>query len=214
MDLLANQAIGVIGRIFTNVKERLHKRPDAEFRYSVFRLLIAFCFSIYLLASYFDPQTHAGDSSALFWLNIGLGSYILFAFISAVLVFIRPGTFQSRRLLNLVIDCVASFCILYFGRQNTMAMLMLFPWIALGHGLSYGTRYLVLAGSTSLITLSMLLISSVFWQQHLVFGIGVLMTILVMTAIGYFLTVKEKLTRRSDSEHEQAVIRIVIASIA
>ncbi len=214
MDALANQLVRSAGRIFADVKDRLQKRPDSEFKHSIFRLLVAFCFSIYLLASYLDYDFSAIKPDVLVWLGISLGSYILFSGISAIHVFIHPGVFPSRRLLALGVDCAAAFCMLYFGQLNTMALLMLFPWIALGNGLSYGVRYLVFAGGASLITLLILLASSDFWRQHLVFGVGVLIFILLITAIGYFFTVRERLAKRSDSEHEQAIIRVVIASIA
>lgn len=211
---MANKLINTVGEILNTTKERLYKRSDPEFRYSLFRLLGAFSFSVYLLFSYFDHGLEfVGPDSAL-WLGISLGLYMTFAAASTAWVYNLPGVSHSRRVLTMVADCAATFCILYFGRQATMMMLMLFPWILLANGLCYGTRYLVQAGSISLVALSMLILNSDFWQRHLIFGVGVLMTVLIMTAVGYFYTVKEKLSKRSDSEHEQAIIRIVIASIA
>lgn len=211
---MANKLINATGEILSNMKERLYKRSDPEFRYSLFRVLGALSFSIYLLFSYFDYGRSILGSETALWLGISLGLYMLFAVTSMAWIFNRPGVSHFRRMLTIVADCAVTFCMLYFGRQATTVMLMLFPWILLVNGLCYGARYLVHAGSISLITLLLLILNNDFWRQHLIFGVGVLITVLIMTAVGYFHTVKQRLSKRSDSEHEQAIIRIVIASIA
>jgi two-component system sensor histidine kinase RpfC len=210
---MASKLINATGEILYRVKERLYKRSDPEFRYSLFRLLAAFSFSIYLLFSYFDHGLDFVETETFLWLGVSVGLYMLFAISSAVWMFSHPGT-PYFPLLTTIADCAVAFGTLYFGQQATMILLILFPWILLANGLCYGARYLVNAGSLSLITLSALILNSGFWQRHLVFSVGVLTTVLVMTAVGYFYTVRERLSKRSDSEHEQAIIRIVIASLA
>lgn len=103
----------------------------------------------------------------LFFLGYGVFGLIMLAIIRQF-----PGNFMWRRLATMFGDYGMLTYAMIVGGQVTMPFFALILWIAVGNGMRFGTRYLVIAATCSQASLAALVIFSPFWLDN----IGIILT--------------------------------------
>ena len=101
----------------------------------------------------------AGASIA--WMYLAAIPYCLIIIIWSRL---DPGPNPERRLLGIVADVGTTSYALAAGGDALAPFIIVYYWLILGHGLRYGSRYLVLTSALCFFAFTAVLITSTYWS--------------------------------------------------
>jgi signal transduction histidine kinase len=93
--------------------------------------------------------------------------YGVFGFAMLTIIRRYPGHFLGRRLVAILGDYSALTYTLIAGEQPTMPFYALILWVAVGNGMRFGRRYLVIAAILAQVSLAAMVIFSPFWLNHI-----------------------------------------------
>jgi two-component system, sensor histidine kinase RpfC len=191
---------------FANNQARL----KSDYSHAWFRFVIALSICLYFLyLSFYVPEAGIRSGVILGFIMLYLSAPL------AQFVWVRkfPGRFLERRLAAISIDQFALSSALVMGERFVWPVLFLFLWSTFANGVRYGVSYLVTSGSIGLAGMVGVFMLSPYWQQQSGLIFPCFMVLLFITLAGCFL-VKKQGTKDNYLDHEQALIRIVVASIA
>ncbi len=117
----------------------------------------------------------AGASIA--WMYLAAMPYCLIIIIWSRL---DPGPNPERRLLGIVADVGTTSYALAAGGDALAPFIIVYYWLILGHGLRYGSRYLVLTSALCFFAFTAVLITSTYWSAHPALGIGILTGMVIL----------------------------------
>jgi len=110
---------------------------------------------------------------------------------------IYPSINTSRRLVGLVHDQIFATLLLVLADEKASLFLFVYAWVAIGNGFRYGVKYLYASSALGFLCLSFVFLKSEYWQQHQLFGIGVLIMTVALTGFTANL-----FTRLKNAHHE------------
>ncbi len=185
------------------------KKIKADIGQGIFRIILVSMFlGYYLIISIYDP----GSTAVSITVAMFVAGYLVFSLLLFAWTVIDRSAVLSRRVICIVGDYSIVTLTLYLGGELALPALFLYPWIAIGNWLRYGASYSIISGVVGLSYFMLLSIVSPFWVSNPVLTLTVFFTFLASTLSGYF-KVRSKYYDHKDTEHEQAAIRVVIASL-
>ncbi len=181
-----------------------------DYDQALLRIIITAGFCIYFLFLYL----YASASREMLVLMTGfVFCFLLFAFGMIIWSIKWPEKALVRRVVGIVADYFALSFVLCVGGKLALPALFIFPWTAIANGLRYGTRYFIVSGITGMFSMMAVLSIAVFWREYSGLFLAIFVVLLLVTVIGYSMS-KSQLNTGGDTEHEQAVIRVLVASLA
>lgn len=106
-----------------------------------------------------------------------------FLFFSAgiiLVIFINPQISRPRRVLGMVTDLSAATYGMYMSGEIGSPLFGVYLWVTFGNGFRYGPPYLYAATTLSIIGFTLVILTSSYWRQHHVLGIGLLLALIVL----------------------------------
>jgi len=167
---------------------RLKGTGDSEPEQAKLRLAIGV-----LLVGYFCLPW--GSEEAFSEVIISLPSLItIFYYSSALFIFlailINPIASPTRRVTGAALDMISLSIVMFHAGGEAVLLFVLYPWVILGNGFRYGTRYLFVSQGISVVGFLTAILWGSFWQEHLAFGISLLLMLILLPLYAAFLIEK------------------------
>ncbi len=164
----------------TGITEKIRRiltliRADTDLEQSVIRTTACALLGIY---SFVVVRMDLAAAS-IAWMYLAALPYCL-----AIIVWSKldPGPNPERRLLSIAADVGTTSYALAFGGEMLAPFIVVYFWLILGHGLRFGTRYLVVTAALSMLAFLAVLIISPYWSLHLAIGAGILVGMVALPA--------------------------------
>ena len=220
----ANEPAG----IWRVLGDRLHRRGDSEHEQCLIRIGFAVAILFYLGVVALGEQPPPTIRACL----LIAGWYLAGAIALFTHLVWRPEVNAVRRFTAMLLDLGTLPFGMIIGGELVAPLYPLFLWNSLGMGFRYGRAYLFCAAALSLIGFAAVIALSDFWQAKPALAAGLWIALLAVPVYASSLLSKLNQTRpaqddqplwrrlvaqlrqRLDSEHEQIVIRLVIAAAA
>jgi len=90
----------------------------------------------------------------------------IFVALSLLYIIYRPGNYPVRRIVNMMGDYGSLAIIMILGEATAMPFYTLILWVALGNGMRFGQRYLLIAAIMAQLTLLALILTSAYWRDQ------------------------------------------------
>lgn len=170
---------------YRRFKTRLKRTGDSEPAQAKLRLAIG----VFLVAYFCLPWGSDEDFAVVIR---SIPSLItIFYYSSALAIFIaivlRPKPSPIRRVTGATLDMVSLSIVMYFAGDQSVLLFVLYPWVILGNGFRYGTRYLFISQGIALSGFLVAIALGRFWQEHLAFGISLLVMLILLPLYAAFL---------------------------
>lgn len=209
MDELHKKLLGI--GIFHLLKDRLSRRRDTELEQALVRILVASCFLLYF-SNVYNYFLHSGLNINLIQIVVGIYFLLGIGIIGWIIVYPEP--LELRRITGIIGDNIIVTGLLVVTGQMGMPAIIVYPIIVMGSAFHYGIKYLIIGALCSTIGMFVVLVFGHLPSSGITIVVGAIVFMIVVFAFGYFFLIKENLAKhRPDSEHEQALIRIVITAI-
>jgi len=171
--------------LFAKLNRRLQRTGDTEPAQAKLRLAIGV-----LLVGYFCLPWSAGESFAE--VIRSLPSLItIFYYSSALSIFIaiviNPKASPIRRVSGAALDMISLSIVMYFAGADSVILFVLYPWVILGNGFRYGTRYLFISQGIAIAGFLTAIIWGTYWQDHRSFAIGLFLLLALLPLYAAFL---------------------------
>jgi two-component system sensor histidine kinase RpfC len=167
------------------LNRRLQRTGDTEPAQAKLRLAIGV-----LLVGYFCLPWGAGESFAE--VIRSLPSLItIFYYCSALSIFIaiviNPKASPIRRVSGAALDMISLSIVMYFAGADSVILFVLYPWVILGNGFRYGTRYLFISQGIAITGFLTAILWGSYWQGHRSFAIGLFLLLALLPLYAAFL---------------------------
>ena len=90
----------------------------------------------------------------------------IFVALSLLYIIYRPGNYPVRRIVNMMGDYGSLAIIMILGEATAMPFYTLILWVALGNGMRFGQRYLLIAAIMAQLTLLAIILTSAYWRDQ------------------------------------------------
>ena len=90
----------------------------------------------------------------------------IFVALSLLYIIYRPGNYPVRRIVNMMGDYGSLAIIMILGEATAMPFYTLILWVAIGNGMRFGQRYLLIAAIMAQLTLLALILTSAYWRDQ------------------------------------------------
>lgn len=174
--------------LWSFTRTRLTNRPDSEHEQAGVRILILIISITYahiLAAAY-----QAGPNTFLTAINL-LYLTLIYSITLLIAIIIHPQKSVFRRVITIIIDPIAIGFFMFLGDDFIAPWFGVYLWVIFGNGFRYGENYLYLSAAISIISFSLVLLFTPFWQEILPLGIGLLISLFVLP--GYVATLIKRL---------------------
>ncbi len=162
--------------LFAAVSEKLDRRSDSEHTQALIRIAIGSVGLIYLFLVYVSGKLGAAQQHMFLFV-----ACFVFAAISIfAAVVIQPQVSQSRRLLGMALDFGATSYFMYVMKDMGILFFAVYLWVVIGNGLRYGTRYLYIAMTASIVCFTVVIASSSYWIEQWSFSAGLLIAMVAL----------------------------------
>jgi len=150
-------------------RARLAARPDTEHEQAIVRLMIGT-----LLGAYFLPQSLNLSGWSTIEPNIlAFGSYFAVALLVLAWNLSSNAVSHARRCIALVADMAMVTYTMWAFEDGGLPLVLVYVWVTLANGFRYGPQYLMISLGVSLAGFVTVIMTTEFWQQHLVEGAGI-----------------------------------------
>ncbi len=170
---------------FAKLNRRLKRTGDTEPAQAKLRLAIG----VLLIGYFCMPWASNETFSDIIY---SLPSLItIFYYSSALLIFIaiviHPRASPARRITGATLDMVSLSVVMYLAGNESVTLFVLYPWVILGNGFRYGTRYLFVSQAIAIAGFLAAIIWSSFWQDNRAVSIGLLLLLVLLPLYAAFL---------------------------
>ena len=90
----------------------------------------------------------------------------IFVALSLLYIIYRPGNYPVRRIVNMMGDYGSLAIIMILGEATAMPFYTLILWVAIGNGMRFGQRYLLIAAIMAQLTLLAIILTSAYWRDQ------------------------------------------------
>jgi len=103
----------------------------------------------------------------------------------AILVY--PVASPLRRVIGAALDMISLSVAMYFAGGDSVILFVLYPWVILGNGFRYGTRYLFISQAIATTGFLAAVIWGSYWQEHRSFALGLFLLLVLLPIYAAFL---------------------------
>lgn len=171
--------------LLAKLNHRLKNTGDTEPAQAKLRLSIG----VFLVAYFCLPW---GANENFSEVIVSLPSLItIFYYSGALSIFLAlvlaPKASPARRITGAALDMVSLSIVMYFAGEDSVILFVLYPWVILGNGFRYGTRYLFVSQAIAIAGFLVAVIWGDYWQNHKSFAIGLLLLLTLLPLYAAFL---------------------------
>lgn len=154
----------------------MSRRKRTELSQSVARVMISALVLSYLLIYSFLGDAYPNQNLAI----LMLCAFFVYSIVLYAAVRLNPEPVIWRRGLAMVIDLSGLSLGFYLAGSFSGIFYPIFLWVIVGNGLRFGVRYLFVAMTITVATLTIAMLSSDYWRQQSSLGIGLILGIIVL----------------------------------
>ncbi|MCF7749748.1 response regulator [Bacillus subtilis subsp. subtilis] len=215
--------------LLASLRARLSGRPDSEHVQNLVRIAITTLFIGYLA---WRGWSGGARILPLTWMTLAVELLVSAVLMGAILA--APGLSHARRIVGMGVDYAAIGTIMVAQGEPAAPLYVVLLWVTIGNGMRYGTSYAQAATALGCLSFLAALSLSPYWHGHrflawgLLLGLAVIPLYFVAASQGrmthgagmpqerakglrrWLLVLRDRLTKRPDSEHAQAIVRIVL----
>lgn len=184
---------------FSHLISKLSPGEDTEYQQALVRVLFVGAFGVFFGLVHFTDWLGGVSDQAIYVIALyGLGAFVLVGSI-----FLKPVVSVRRRLAGIFLDILASTFLLITGGEIVALIYGGYLWVTIANGLRYGVHYLKIAHIASLFGFTAVLIFSRYWHEHMVFGIGLLLWLLLLPLyVAKLLTIVEGAVQKANDANK------------
>jgi two-component system sensor histidine kinase RpfC len=170
------------------LNHRLKRTGDSEPEQAKLRLAICFIVVAYIIIPWGQGETLVSTITSLAGI---MGTiYYSFALVIFAAIVAYPKASQLRRICGAVLDMGMLSWLMYYSGAETVPFFLIYLWVILGNGFRFGLTNLYISQGIAIVGFSSVVIWGEYWQQHLIFGISLLLTICLLPLYAGFLIKK------------------------
>jgi two-component system sensor histidine kinase RpfC len=189
------------GLRLSSIKTMLGSIRGSELEQALLRVLIGGAVMAYLAWLVFFSGASQPQHSEVFAVSVG---FFLLGVAIVVRVVVHPQGSVARRILAMIADnAVTSYCLIRTGEGGAV-VLFVYLFITFGNGFRYGKRYLYTCQLMAIAGFTTVLVFSPFWSEHLLIGLGFLISLIVLPYYQRILTDWIRLARQQADEANRA----------
>ena len=179
------------------LRARFRDRPDSEHAQALVRLVIAALILVYLAGlSIGGGSFDARDRAAL--LIILTETALGFAILAAIAL--RPAASPLRRVVGMVGDYGTLAGMMTLHGATLAPLYIIYLWVTIGNGLRFGTRYLYGAMALAVLSFSLVILGTPYWQGTPYLAWGLLIGLVAIP--GYLASLMRALTRATEEARQ------------
>lgn len=137
---------------------------DTEFGQATVRLMVSVPVGFYFFFAVAVGWIAQGP--AVGWVMVLATIYYIGSLVAVWDVVRRPGAYRWRRIGVACLDFPACGIVIGAGGEAALPLFGALLWITVGYGIRYGGRYLVFSTIMALITITIVIAASPYWQSH------------------------------------------------
>ena len=174
--------------LLARLNKRLKGTGDSEPEQAKLRLAIGFIVVGYIIVPWGQGETLITTLTSLAGV---MGTiYYTSALVIFAAIIIKPVQSQIRRISGAVLDMGMLSWLMYHSGAETVPFFLIYLWVILGNGFRFGLTNLYISQAIAILGFSGVVIWGEYWQQHLIFGISLLLTICLLPLYAGFLIKK------------------------
>ncbi len=149
--------------LLASIRDRLAQRPDSEHGQALVRVVVLAIVVAYLKLVV-EGRPGVEGPLQLSYNFLALEFVVAFAILGWLLL--RPGVSHPRRVLGMVADYSLMGIGMFLLGELLAPMYVIIMWVTVGNGLRFGTRYLYLAIGFAVLTFSLVMWGTPYWQAN------------------------------------------------
>ena len=168
--------------LWHRLQGRIRARPDSEFQQSLIRLAIGIIFYLYFSNENIALANEARQTALLI--------LVAFFFVSLCLTLATIIDLKAsllRRGFSMVLDYVVVSSLALITGETGAPLHVVYLWATLGYGFRYGPNYLVTAALMAVISFSVVLFVSPYWEEHVLVGTAFILSLIAVPLYTYSL---------------------------
>jgi len=193
--------------ITAKIRQFFERFPDTEGEQATIRAL----FCPWVAAAYMcSLPEHDGAwrlDHRLLYTMVVLYAFAAILILGALLAY--PAASRARRIVALLVDAATVTASMLATYEYGIAFFGFYMWICLGYGLRYGTSFLRLAQTVTVIGFLIVLALSPYWQSHLQIGLGLLVTMFYLPPLASLVLERARKARSEAEDANKAKSRFV-----
>lgn len=164
-----------MGKFFQKFQENFLTH-GSEFEQALIRIFLTL--SVFLYISYKIVYSHELESLEPVYLASII--YLSIALALAYFIFRNNHPSKIRQFFSMFADvCIVTFAMSSSGESGSV-LYGIYLWLAVGNGLRYGSRSLLMAQGLSLVGFTIVLLTNHYWASHPTLWIGLLLTLIAI----------------------------------
>lgn len=160
--------------MFTIITNRFKHRDNTEHEQAIVRFFMGVAWLAYILwlNKHYTVRQEAVNAPVY---------YIITCVIIFFWIIYNPKPLPLRRFISIFLDIFfASYALLHLGKHGE-PLFGAYLFLIFGYGFRYGNKYLFASSLIAVIGFSIVMTFSPYWQEHLGFGYGIIITIIVLS---------------------------------
>lgn len=166
---------GIFSKFFQKFQDNFLTH-GSEFEQALIRILLTFTVFVYISYKIIYGEGLAGFKgvylASIIYLSISLAL--------AIFIFHNKHPSKTRQLLSMLADVSIVTYAMSTSRESGSALYGIYLWLAVGNGLRYGSKSLLMAQGLSLIGFTIVILSNEYWAAHLTLWVGLLLTLIAI----------------------------------
>jgi two-component system sensor histidine kinase RpfC len=180
MDKIEKNA-GLLGHL----NRRLKRTGDTEPAQAKLRLAIGVLLVGYFCMPWGQDETFSeviGSTPSLITIFYYTGALLIF-----LAIVIRPRQSPIRRVVGAAHDMMSLSTVMFLAGSESVIIFVLYPWVILGNGFRYGTKYLFVSQAFAISGFLIAITWGSFWHDNRAIGIGLLLLLILLPLYAAFL---------------------------
>ena len=166
---------GIFSKFFQKFQDNFLTH-GSEFEQALIRIFLTFAVFIYI--SY--KIIYSEGLSSFKGVYLASIIYLSISLALAIFIFHNNHPSKARQLLSMLADVSIVTYAMSTSRESGSALYGIYLWLAVGNGLRYGSKSLLLAQGLSLIGFTIVILSNEYWAAHLTLWVGLLLTLIAI----------------------------------
>lgn len=189
--------------LLSTLINRLRRRVDSEHEQAVIRLMIGLLAFVYL---FWSAQSDSIRNETETQVLAVAAAFLLFSVGIILAIFLNQQVSPLRRVLGMFADLSATTYGMYMSGETGSPLFGVYLWVTFGNGFRYGPPYLYAATVLSVIGFMFVILTSSYWRQHHILGVGLLLALIVLpTYVSTLLyRLKDAVTRAEEANQAKS----------
>jgi len=159
------------------LKHRVTRAPRLELEQAGLRLAVGVVVLAVLLLRLISQSKPSAELSQMVWF---LAGFVAFAVAITLWTLAGPQVSATRRILGIVADnATITWFMLHMGESGALVV-GIYMFVAFGNAFRFGPSYLRISHGAALVGFAFVLFVSDFWSNHVLIGVGLFVTLLIL----------------------------------